>query len=669
MVLRKNIRSLVDDYLTNYGRFSKPHEFSEKVYVLNVILLVMLLTCIFYVVADLVIDMYIAAAVNLLAVVLILFIMVYFKKTDNYKLCSYLSVAVLLLILTVFFSIVGNQNYAFYWLAILPSVSYFLLSGKRAGIVVALYGCFFLLFILFNYKNWGPAEFNSESVLNITGATIGLALMIAHSEKARNIARSSLNKTNEALESRQNELKTILDTAAEGIFGIDTYGRFTFCNRCCLELLGYKDAGDLIGKSMFGQVYGKKEDGSASDRNDYEIYKTIISGEEISSDDELFRRSDNSYFEVEYHSLPMYKDNKIIGAVVTFMDITKRKRTHEKLQYMSNHDSLTGLINRKSLLNEMTRLNNEENLPLSIIFADLNGLKLINDIFGHEAGDNLILNAADILRSVSGEKDILARFGGDEFVWLLPNTDAAAASAAIEKVRTLASQYNTATIKCSMALGSYTRTSLDECLKQTMKYAEDEMYREKCSQRKSFEESTLQDLVNHLHGMSPYNKSHSENVSKICETMGIALGWNKHRIRILKEAGYYHDIGKTVLSRELVEKTSPLTPREKTELAQHPAIGFRLMNLFSDKLDLADSIYYHHEYWDGSGYPKGLKGEEIPESSRIIAMAEQYDYLRNSMRGSSMSREDALRQIQMQAGIKYDPKLSELFISLQNNFE
>ena len=669
MVLRKNTVSLIDDYLTNNGRFSDSHEFSKKVYVLNVILLVMLITCIFYVVADILIEMYVAAAVNLLAVVLVLFIMVYFKRTDNYKLSSYLSVAVLLLILTVFFKITGNQNYAFYWLAIMPSISYCLLGGKKAGIVVTLYGCFFLLFIFFNYKSWVPSQFNLESVLNIAGATISLALMIAHSEKARNITWTALNKTNEVLESSQNELKTILDTAAEGIFGIDSEGRFTFCNRRCLELLDYKDACDLIGKSIFGLVYGKKEDGSVSDRNDYEIYKTLISGEKISSDDEVFWRSDNSYFEVEFHSLPMYKDNQIIGAVVTFMDITNRKRAHAKLQYMNNHDSLTGLINRKSLLTEMSRLNKEEYLPLSIIFVDLNGLKLINDIFGHEAGDNLILTAAGILHSVSEKKDIVARIGGDEFVWLLPNTDSVSASAAIEKVRAQANQYSTATVKCSMALGSHTRTGLDECLTQTMKYAEDEMYREKSSQRKSFEESTLQDLVNNLHEMSPYNKSHSENVSKICETMGIALNWSKHRIRILKDAGYYHDIGKTVLSRALVVKTSPLTPREKTELAQHPVVGFRLMNLFSDKLDLADSIYYHHEYWNGSGYPKGLKGEEIPENSRVIALAEQYDHLRNCQKGNPMSREDALRQIQLQAGIKYDPKLAELFVSLQKNYD
>ncbi len=666
--MRNNLSLRLEKFFTNNGRFEKSNEAYKKVYVLNVILSFMLLICLFFVFANILIRMYSAAAVNAAAVTFTLLILVYFKKTDNYKTTAYFAVAILILTLTSFFYFVENRNYAFYWLAILPSIVFLLLESKKAIIVVGLYCGYILFFFLFNQNNWAPAEFNTQSIINIAGATFSLVLMIAYSEKIRKDTWVALKKTNAVLENNQNELRTILDTAAEGIFGIDTEGKFTFCNRRCLELLGYSDSTELIGKDI-DLIYSKEKDGLIINRAECDIFRTIISGEKINTEDKVFWRSDSTYIEVEYFSFPMYMDNQIVGAVITFMDISEKKRDKDKLQYMYYHDSLTGLMNRKRLSVEMRRLDNEKYLPLSIVYCDLNGLKLTNDIFGHEVGDSLILSAAGILTSVSRKKDIVARIGGDEFVWLLPNTDSQEVGKVLKNAKHQMTINYSTVIRCSIAMGSHTRTALNEPIEQTLKNAENEMYRKKSSQKKCFEMETLQDFIEYLHEMSPYEKCHSENVSYLCETIGIALNLSKDKTRTLRDAGYYHDIGKISLSKNLIGKTASLTPQEKLELEQHPVVGFRLMNLFSDKLNLADSIYSHHERWDGSGYPKGLKGEEIPKNSRIIAIAEQYDHLRNALTDKPMDKENALSKIRQLAGIKLDPQLTELFFSIQKEYD
>ena len=203
---------------------------------------------------------------------------------------------------------------------------------------------------------------------------------------------AALEATNKALSKSEDQLRLILDSTAEGIYGIDTEGRCTFCNRSCLDLLGYSHQEELIGKNMHDQIHHSYRDGNPMDLKECRIFKAFLTGQGSHADDEVLWRKDGSALDVEYYSYPQMKNGQILGAVVTFQDITESKKIKEHLEYLGTHDALTGLFNQVTFEEKMKEIDTEKNLPVSIIFGDINGLKLTNDIFGHRAGDELLKN-------------------------------------------------------------------------------------------------------------------------------------------------------------------------------------------------------------------------------------------------------------------------------------
>jgi putative nucleotidyltransferase with HDIG domain len=213
-----------------------------------------------------------------------------------------------------------------------------------------------------------------------------------------------------------------------------------------------------------------------------------------------------------------------------------------------------------------------------------------------------------------------------------------------------------------MALGSATKTSLSQNIIDVMESAETEMYKWKTINRKKNNSDMLETIITTLYQKSPQEKEHSLSVSKLCEKFGLYLNMKTTDVNKLKEIGYYHDIGKIILDDSILNKEEKLTAEEKKEMQQHPAVGYRIINLFDDKLDLAEGIYGHHEKWDGSGYPKGLKGEEIPRLARIMAVVEYYESIRTYRKKTNI--QDALQEFKQLSGTKFDPEIVEKFVTM-----
>jgi len=212
----------------------------------------------------------------------------------------------------------------------------------------------------------------------------------------------------------------ILSTAGEGIFGLDVHGNHTFVNPAAAQMLGYT-VDELIGRHSHTTWHYKKVDGSPYSAKECPIYATCKDGKVHHINEEVFWRKDGTSFPVEYTSTPITEDEKIIGAVVTFSDISERKQMQEELRALSLIDELTGLYNRRgflTLVKQQTKIAERIGQEMLLVFADIDKMKLINDTLGHKEGDRALIDTANILRKTLRNSDIIARFGGDEFVAL-----------------------------------------------------------------------------------------------------------------------------------------------------------------------------------------------------------------------------------------------------------
>ncbi len=657
-------------FVTNNHRFKPEDPDYSRVYFVNVVLLGILLICASYLIPNLLISYNThILIINIIALILVSTGILYFHKTDQIAKMSGFFVAFLFILLFYYAIMAESSHHFLYWLVIFPPIIFFVLGHNRAKIVSFLYLGVLMVVVGIKYSIFDSETSDFQSFINIIGPTIILVAMINFYERSRSQMSDELQsrnhdlaKINVDLSLNQEKLEILLASTEEGIYGINQKGECIFCNKSGLEFLGYNFESELLGQNMHDQIHSKNKEGGYIDIRNCKIFRVFMDGKRVRVSDEVFWKKDGTSFEVEYSASPQLKGDTIVGVVITFRDITQEKAALEHMLYLNTHDWLTGVNNRSFFEKALEELDRPDNLPISIIFLDINRLKLTNDIFGHLAGDELLIKGAEILATYIKEGDILARIGGDEFVLVLPKTDILEATEIQSEIQKQFASHSVNSFPCSMAVGCAAKTSEDEEISQTIINAEGEMYKEKTISRQSIHEDMVFSLINLLHNKSLREKTHSENVMKYSEIIGKALNLPITELVQLKKMAYFHDIGKLVLEDELLLNEGVYSKDELARIKQHPAIAYRILNLFDETLDIAGGVYAHHENWDGTGYPKGLKGEEIPYMSRIISIAEIYDALTNRIGGNSLSKEEALKEIGDISGSKLDPNLTCVFL-------
>jgi diguanylate cyclase (GGDEF)-like protein/PAS domain S-box-containing protein len=354
------------------------------------------------------------------------------------------------------------------------------------------------------------------------------------------------------------------------------------------------------------------------------------------------------------------------------IDITESKKQFLQIQYLSDHDALTGLYNRQYYETAKAALDRKGEYPFTILLADINGLKLINDAFGHDAGDRMIKKTAGILMECKRAQDTLSRIGGDEFALLMPNASMADAYRMIESIKEAFSAYNASlTDKAkviSLSIGSSTKTCADIDVTKVEYDADANMSIRKLLDLKSHHNAVLSSITATMYERSYETESHAERISQICEAIGRRVGLLSKEIDKLRLFGTLHDIGKIGISDQILKKPGKLTEEEWKEMRKHPEIGYRIAMASPDFAHIADCILTHHERWDGSGYPNGLSGEEIPLLSRILAIVDAYDAMtQDRVYRKAIPREAALDEIKRSAGTQFDPSVvTEFLLEMQN---
>lgn len=352
------------------------------------------------------------------------------------------------------------------------------------------------------------------------------------------------------------------------------------------------------------------------------------------------------------------------------IDVSDRKQAEEQITYLSYHDKLTGLFNRAYAEEMLQKLDCEDNLPLSFILGDVNGLKLVNDAFGHAHGDNLLKSAAQILTSTCGNQGLVARWGGDEFVLLLPRCDENEALQLCTKIGDACNAFSNFPVQISISLGLAVKRFAGQSIEEISKEAEDLMYRNKLLESKSNRSSFLYSLEKTLWVRSHETQAHTQRLRRLVTDIAEALNLQREEMNSLNLLAALHDIGKIAIPNSILDKPDKLDPDEWELIKKHPEIGYRIALSCPELAPIADAILSHHERWDGKGYPLGLKERDIPLISRILAIADAYDVmLAGRPYRAPRSEEEVLDEIMRCAGTQFDPNLAALFNCLMRGQE
>lgn len=344
-------------------------------------------------------------------------------------------------------------------------------------------------------------------------------------------------------------------------------------------------------------------------------------------------------------------------------DITSRKKAEEEITYLSYYDPLTGLYNRRFYEEELKRINTSRNLPITLVLADVNGLKLTNDAFGHALGDNLLKNIAQVFKKECRTEDVIARIGGDEFVFLLPKTDGNEAQRIIERINNSISEKQREKIICSVSFGWATKHYLKEDIRKIFMRAEDFMYRNKLSESTSMRNETIKLITKTLYQKNRREQLHCERVSKLCELIGNAMRLSPDTVRELKMAGLLHDIGKIGIDENVLNKRGKLSELEWSDMKRHPEIGYHILRSVNEFAPIAKYVLHHHERIDGNGYPRQLKDEEIPMQSKIISIADAYDAMTSHRPyREDLSLSEVVAEFKNNAGSQFDSEILKIFI-------
>jgi diguanylate cyclase (GGDEF)-like protein len=371
----------------------------------------------------------------------------------------------------------------------------------------------------------------------------------------------------------------------------------------------------------------------------------------------------------------------------------ENSRLYAEAEEKARIDELTGLLNRRSLdeliITEIAR-HSRYGGAFSLIIFDLDSFKAFNDRHGHPAGDKLLAKIGNITKSTIRNVDQAFRYGGDEFAILLPNTPLDAANQVAERIRKqIASKMKSARIPITASLGlanwpadginsQEVIAAADAALYHAKREGGNRTYcasgtllplSETTADAKEVDDgetlSAIYALAATVDAKNHYTHSHWEKVKEYAVILAKALNLEPTEISRLETCALLHDIGKIGISEKILNKPGKLTTEEWEVIKSHPQVGANIVSHTPQLAPCLAAILYHHERHDGLGYPKGLKGEEIPLEARILALADAFAAMTSERAYSNaLTFEEALEEIKRGAGTQFDPQLVEIFCSV-----
>lgn len=478
---------------------------------------------------------------------------------------------------------------------------------------------------------------------------------VFHDITDRKITEEARRSSREQLQTQTKLLETILDNAPINIWLTDPEGKPILVNRLYRENTGIGTNSPSITEEQL----------STSRQLDL----ANLGEDSLQESEEVITFRDNSQRTLRVLRKRITDaEGNILGVLGIGLDITEQKHGEEELKRLTYHDSLTGLYNRRYGEMIMEELDESRQVPVSIIMIDVNGLKVVNDSLGHEQGDSLLQKAAQVLQQACREEDIVARWGGDEFLILMPGANEKVAARICEGIQSLSEQQSEKPIRLSMSAGYATKFNPAQKLSDVLKEAEDHMYRKKTKHAQISDSQLMHSLQQMLKERGLELEEQIEQIEFLALALGERIGLDDQQLEDLRLLAHYHDIGQVATSEHILGKPGPLSRTEREAMKRHAEIGYRIAMAFPKLAPVAEALLAHHEWWDGSGYPRGLKGLEIPLAARIITIVDAFVSMVNERPyRAPLGIDEAIGEIKARSGTQFQPDLVEVFSQLMED--
>lgn len=357
-------------------------------------------------------------------------------------------------------------------------------------------------------------------------------------------------------------------------------------------------------------------------------------------------------------------NNEVLAVI---RDLTEKRELEESLKFANVRDPLTGLLNRDGWEQQLSTRIFSPDQTVAIIICDVDGLQLVNETLGQEWGNQILKSLAIVLRSSLSLDSLIARTGNDEFAALLfvhADADLQPLCQTIrdetDKIRLMDDS-----LRFSIALGYAAETPATVPLAEIRKLAAAQMRRDKLRQSQFSRERFFQSLQAALATRDFVTHQHANRLWALCQLLVKEAGLPRRRLRELKLLTQYHDIGKVGIPDHLLFKKGRLTAGEMDTMKLHVEIGHRIAQSIPELTPIADLLLKHHEWWNGQGYPLGLRETEIPLECRIFSIADAYDAMTNDRPDrTAFSAKEAAAELRKCAGSQFDPHLVAAFLRL-----
>lgn len=493
-------------------------------------------------------------------------------------------------------------------------------------------------------------------------------LLTAHYQKLLSVTKKVFHISDsqgKMLQRQQNDIQILLDNANQGFL---TFGGDLKVDRqysaACESFFGKPIAAQSI-VSLLGQ------DNATLQAQLEQVLQQVFAGPKGEEQAKLAQLP--AIFQIGGKSIcvecklifPPHSGSEPFLVMMILTDITEKLQATTQIRYLSFHDKLTDLYNRAYVETLLPELETAEAMPLSVIMADMNGLKLVNDVFGHHQGDLLLSTMAESLKAVCRPADTVARWGGDEFVLLLPNTGKDECQQLCQRIQAVCDKQTGLPIPLSAGFGMDTKEFGLPGITEMLRAAEHRMYNDKLAKSKQVRSDIVANLKKMLISRGAGSEGHHARTKQLALEFAAYLGIEPSAAdrRLLLQLAQLHDIGMIVIPPDMLESPRSLTPSEWEIVRTHSEIGYRLAQSLGES-SLADTILAIHECWDGSGYPFGLKGEQIPFWARLFSLVDIYDVLTHDRPyRTALAKQAALSEMATGAGSQFDPGLTKSFLA------